>query len=159
MKKSLSVLALPLVLASCGLLGLPKGDVTGSIYGSPTQTGDIRLALTGAAGYQNNSVDQVEVGTFNPQKRVYAITLPSSPKDGFYELLAYVDSNPKNSKYDAGTEERTKSNGKVLVYSNSGTGNKDGSNILNLKPGWSLVQNGNVIKSGLPFNSYDLNWQ
>ncbi|MBI0446121.1 hypothetical protein [Deinococcus sp. DB0503] len=157
MKKSLSLLALPLALASCGLFGLPKGDVTGSIYGSPNQNGNIRLALIGAAGYQNNAVDQVDVGTLNPQKSVYAVTLPSSPKDGYYELLAYVDSKA-NNKYDADTEKRTQSNGKVMVYSANGLGNKDGSNLLNLKAGWSLIQNGQVVKSGLPFNSYDLNW-
>ena len=107
MKRQLVWLALALSLASCGVLGVPRGDVTGSITGTQPQAGDVRLALVGlsGSGYENNAVDQLDIGTFNAQKRVYSISLPGSPKAGVYEVLAYVDTNGDKT-YDVG-EPRT----------------------------------------------------
>lgn len=153
MNKNLFWLALPLALASCGPLGIPKGDVTGSITGTQPEAGDVRLALVGrnGTGFENNAVDQFDIGTFNPQKRVYAISLPTDPKAGAYDVIAYVDTN-KNNKYDAG-EPRTRNDSRFLIYSK-----QDVSLFgFNVKRGWNRVE-GTTVTQGLPFNSYDLSW-
>lgn len=153
MKKSLSLLALPLALASCGLFGLPKGDVTGSIYGSQPENGDVRLALVGVtgSGFENNAVNQLDIGTFNPQKRVYSISLPDNPKQGAYDVIAYVDTN-KNNKYDSG-EPRTKTDSRYLIFAN-----QDVSIFgFTVKKGWNRVE-GTTVTQGLPFNNFDLEW-
>lgn len=155
--KKLFLLA-PLALASCGLFGIPKGDVTGSITGNaPTGKGTIRLALGSATveGIQNSNPDQIAIDTFNPAKKVYAISLPSDAKNGAYDVFAYADAND-NKKWDIG-EIRTNS-GKTLVYSADGLGKKDGSNVLNLQPGWTQLSGLSVTKTGKPFTDYNLSW-
>lgn len=153
MTKTLAWLILPLSLASCGVLGVPRGDVTGSITGTQPTGGDVRLALVGrtGAGFENNPVDQIDVGTFNPQKRVYAISLPGSPKQGAYDVLAYVDRNG-DKKYTSG-EPRTAAQNRYLVYSN-----QDASFFgFTFKRGWNRVE-GSTISQTMPFSGYDLNW-
>ncbi|WP_084051028.1 hypothetical protein [Deinococcus hopiensis] len=153
MKKALPLLAAPLALAACSTLGLPNGDVTGSISGTAPAGGDVRLALLGrtGGGFENNAVDQVDVGTFNPQKRVYAISLPAAPRAGAYEVTAYVDSNG-NKAYDAG-EPRTTYQNRFLIYSNSDLGLFG----FNVKQGWNRVE-GSAVSQGRPFSGFDLRW-
>jgi len=153
MKRILSVLAVPLALASCGVLGVPRGDVTGSITGTQPEGGNVRLALVGrtGTGFENNPVDQIDVGTFNPQKRVYAISLPNNPKQGAYDVLAYVDRNA-DGKYTSG-EPRTRAQNRYLVYSN-----QDASFFgFTFKRGWNRVE-GSTISQTMPFSGYDLSW-
>lgn len=153
MKKTVSLLALPLALASCGLLGLPRGDVTGTINGTQPENGDVRLALVGVtgSGFENNAVNQLDIGTFNPQKRVYSISLPDNPKQGAYDVIAYVDTN-KNNKYDSG-EPRTKTDSRYLIFAN-----QDVSIFgFTVKKGWNRVE-GTTVTQGLPFNNFDLEW-
>ncbi|EYB69352.1 hypothetical protein DEIPH_ctg008orf0075 [Deinococcus phoenicis] len=147
------MLVLPLSLASCGMFGLPKGDVTGSITGTQPQAGDVRLALIGmtGSGFENNAVDQLDIGTFNPEKRVYAISLPANPKAGAYEVLAYVDTN-KDNKYTAG-EPRTRNQGRYLIFATQDAGLFG----FNVKKGWNRAD-GTTVTQGLPFNNYDLSW-
>lgn len=152
MKKALALLALPLGIASCSSVGVPNGDVTGDIAGAPTSQGTIRLALVGVTfgGVTNDSVAQFAV---TPTDRgVYALSLPSAPRDGGYEVIAYADRNA-NSRYDSG-ETRSQSNGKTLVYTSS---NAVGT-VTGLSKGWNLVQGGKVVQSGTPFNDYDLSF-
>lgn len=155
MKKT-ALLLLPLAMASCNYLGIPDGDVSGNILGTQP-SGTIRMALRGTTlnGGQAPALDQGNLGTFNPQKRVYSISLPATPVDGGYELFAYVDSNGNNT-FDS-TEKRT-SDSQTFAYSKDGTGSKSGENLLNLKAGWTQYKGATVVKSGTPFTSVDLNW-
>lgn len=150
--RKLLVLGLPLVIAACSTTGVPNGDVTGDITGAPTNQGTIRLALLGLTfgGTVNESVEQFAV---TPTDRgVYALTLPATPRDGGYEVIAYADRNG-NGTYDPG-ETRTQSSGKILAYT---TSNFVG-NVTGLSKGWNLVQDGRLVKSGTPFNNYDLSF-
>ncbi|MDO4262901.1 MAG: hypothetical protein Q4C67_01765 [Deinococcus sp.] len=160
MKKALMLLAItPLALASCDQLGIPNGDVSGTVTGTaPTGKGSIKLALGSLTlrGIGNSTPDQIALGTFNPGKKVYAISLPASPQEGGYDVFAYADSN-SNGRWD-NSEPRTRSSSRGLIYSAAGVGKKDGSSLLNLKPGWTQVQNANVVKSGKPFRDYNLSW-
>lgn len=151
--KAALALSLPLVLASCGLLGLPRGDVTGAIRGDQPQTGDVRLALVGLTGegYENNNVDQLNIGTFNPQKRVYSISLPNTAAPGVYEVLAYVDLN-RNKKFDA-NEPRTKRANRGLIYATSDTTFFG----FTVKRGWNRFE-GTTVSQTRPFSNYDLEW-
>lgn len=156
MKKA-ALLLLPLAMASCNYLGIPDGDVSGNILGTQP-SGTIRMALRGVtlSGVQTPALDQGNLGTLNPEKRVYAISFPNTPEDGAYELFAYVDGETGTKlRYDSG-EQKTSS--RTFVYSKSGLNNKDGSDILNLKPGWTLMNGVTPGKNGTPFTSIDLNW-
>lgn len=157
MKKALSLLTLPLALASCSTFGVPTGDVSGNLLGTQP-SGAIRMAVRGVTltGVQTPVVDQINIPTFNPEKRAYAISFPANPAEGGYELLAYVDANG-NNRYDSG-ETRTQNTGKTFVYSQSGSGDKSGRDLADLKAGWTLVNGTSVEKSGTPFTGYDLNW-
>lgn len=161
MKKALSLLTVPLTLASCSTLGIPNADVSGNINGTQP-TGKIRLAFQGmtVTGYQAPVADQINIPTFNPEKRAYAVSLPASPANGAYELLAYVDANGNNRYDSADSEVRTGSTGKSFIYSKDGTGSKSGTDLMNLKPGWTLynLSEVKVEKSGAPFTNYILNW-
>ncbi|WP_104989565.1 hypothetical protein [Deinococcus sp. NW-56] len=151
--KAALALGLPLALASCGALGVPRGDVTGEIRGTQPQNGDVRIALVGltGTGYENNAVDQLDIGTFNPQKRVYTISLPDTAKAGVYEVLAYVDLN-SNKKFDAG-EPRTARSTRGLIYATS-----DASLFgFTVKKGWNRLE-GTMVSQSRPFTNYDLNW-
>ncbi|GAA5535122.1 hypothetical protein Dalu01_03544 [Deinococcus aluminii] len=152
MKKVLSLLALPLALASCSVFGVPNGDVTGTISNAPTNQGTIRLAVLGVSfgGISNTSVNQIAVTPGSGG--VYSISLPQNPSDGGYEVIAYADTN-NDGQYESG-EPRTQSNGKTLVYTSS---NLVGT-FTGLSKGWNLVQNGQIVKSGTPFNGYDLSF-
>ncbi len=161
MKKILPLTILPLALASCNMFGVPNGDVSGNILGTQP-SGNIRMAFQGltVAGFQAPVADQINIPTFNPEKRAYTVSLPTNPADGAYELLAYVDgAGSKPNHYDIG-EQRTAVTGKTFIYSKDGLGKKDGTSLLNLKPGWTLYNVGTlkVEKSGTPFTGYDLNW-
>ncbi|WP_034386278.1 hypothetical protein [Deinococcus sp. YIM 77859] len=150
MKRLLAFLTLPLALASCSTFGVPNGDVTGDISNAPVGQGTVRLALRGVTfgGTTNETVEQFAVTPTD--KGIYAISLPPSPRDGGYEVIAYVDSNG-NRQYDSG-ETRTQSNGKTLVYTSS---NVVGT-FTGLSKGWNLVQDGQVVQRGTPFHNYDL---
>lgn len=150
MKQVLSLLALPLALAACSTFGVPNGDVTGNISNAPVGQGTVRMALLGVTfgGTTNETVEQFAVTPTD--KGVYAISLPASPRDGGYEVIAYVDSD-RDQQYDQG-EPRTQSNGKTLVYTSS---NVVGT-FTGLSKGWNLVQDGKVAQRGAPFRNYDL---
>ena len=132
-----------------------SGTVSGA---APAGKGTIRLALGSLTlgGVGTATPDQLTLGTLNPDKKLYTISLPASPRDGAYDVFAYADTNA-NSRWDSG-EPRTQSSGKGLVYSAHGLGQKDGSNLLNIKPGWTQVQNVTVVRSGRPFTNYNLSW-
>jgi len=153
MKRSLLLLTLPLSLAACATLGVPNGDVTGSISGTPPEAGNVRLALLGrtGAGFENNDVDQVDVGNLTGTKRVYALSLPPTPRAGAYEVIAYVDRNG-NKGYDVG-EPRTPYSNRFLIYSPQDAGVFG----FNVKTGWNRVE-GTTVTQGLPFNGFDLSW-
>lgn len=147
--------AAPLILASCDQLGIPNGDVSGTVTGTaPVGEGEIRMALRSitVSGVTNSNPDQVTLGTFNPAKKVYAISLPSNPENGAYDVFAYADKDNDKS-WDVG-ETRTKLTGRGLIYSQNGNA------VLNLKPGWTQVQGPTpkVVKSGTPFRDYNLSW-
>ncbi|WP_261664513.1 hypothetical protein [Deinococcus sp. Marseille-Q6407] len=108
------------------------------------------------AGITNSNPDQLALATFNPDKKVYSVSLPSAPQQGAYDVYAYADSN-NNGRWDSG-EPRARSAGKGLIYSAAGLGKKDGSSLANLRPGWTEIQGLNVVKSGTPFSDYDLTW-
>lgn len=150
MKKLLAYAVLPLALASCNLFGITKGDVTGNISKAPTNQGTIRMAVLGVtvAGVTNNYTDQIAV--VPGSNGAFAVTLPGSPNNGGYQVIAYADAN-NNSAYDLG-ETRTQDNGKVLVYSNSAIFG----NLTGVPMGWSQWQNLSLTKTGTPFNNYDL---
>ncbi|WP_051363629.1 hypothetical protein [Deinococcus murrayi] len=153
MNKAALALGLPLALASCGLLGFPRGDVTGTIRGNQPQTGNVRIALVGltGTGYENNAVDQLDIGTFNPQKRVYSISLPDTAGAGVYEVLAYVDLNG-NKKFDA-NEPRTRRANRGLIYATSDTTFFG----FTVKRGWNRFE-GTTVSQTRPFSNYDLEW-
>ncbi|MPY67204.1 DUF2141 domain-containing protein [Deinococcus sp. SDU3-2] len=153
MTKAALALGLSLTLASCNLLGVPRGDVTGEIRGTQPQSGNVRIALIGltGTGFENNAVDQLDIGTFNPQKRVYSISLPDTAKAGVYEVLAYVDLN-NNKKFDA-NEPRTQRSTRGLIYATS-----DASLFgFTVKKGWNRFD-GTTVSQTRPFGNYDLNW-
>ncbi|MDR6220588.1 hypothetical protein [Deinococcus soli (ex Cha et al. 2016)] len=154
MKKA-ALLLLPLAMASCNYLGIPKGDVSGNLLGDQP-SGTIRLTLRGVtlSGVQTPTLDQVNLGTLNPDKRVYAISFPNTPQDGAYELFAYADTS-KDDKY---TDGEQKTGSRTFVYSQNGVNKKDGSDVFNLKPGWTLMNGVTPGKNGTPFTSIDLNW-
>lgn len=135
----------PLALASCGLLGVPKGDVSGTITGTPEKTGDIKIAITGLTtdGAVSETPDQLTVGTFNTAKKVYTISLPENPAAGLYGVYAFTDVN-KDGKFNVLTESRTKVDGQWLKYSAA--------------DGWQLVKGLTVVKTGKPFTDYNLSW-
>lgn len=156
MKKA-ALLLLPLAMASCNYLGIPDGDVSGNILGTQP-SGTIRMALRGVtlSGVQTPALDQGNLGTLNPEKRVYAISFPNTPEDGAYELFAYVDgAGSTANRYDNG-EQKTSS--RTFVYSQNGGGDKSGKDVLNLKPGWTLMNGLTPGKNGAPFTSIDLTW-
>lgn len=151
MKKILALTILPLALASCNMFGVPNGDVSGNILGKQPVDGTVRLAMRGItlAGFQTPVLDQGNIGTFNPEKRAYVISLPSKPADGAYELFAYVDANGSNTLDEK--ETRTKVTTTTFVYS------KDGNSTLNIRSGWNMYDGLTLQKNGTPFQ-YDLNW-
>ncbi|GGR95627.1 hypothetical protein [Deinococcus sedimenti] len=156
MKKA-ALLLLPLTIASCGYLGIPDGDVSGNILGTQP-SGTIRMALRGMtlSGVQTPALDQGNMGTLNPEKRVYAISFPNEPQDGAYELFAYVDGETGTKlRHDSG-EQKTGS--RTFVFSKNGSGDKSGTDLLNVKPGWTLVNGLTPGKNGTPFTGIDLNW-
>ncbi|UBV42951.1 hypothetical protein LAJ19_01615 [Deinococcus taeanensis] len=153
--KNAALLLLPLAVASCGYLGIPDGDVSGNILGTQP-AGTIRLALRGVtlSGVQTPALDQGNLGTFNPEKRVYAISFPVTPEDGGYELFAYVDTN-KNNRFDSGEKQTDTRN---FVYSKNGAGDKSGKDVVNVKPGWTILNGGATGQNGTPFTNVNLNW-
>lgn len=151
MNKTVVLLAVPLALASCSLLGVPNGDVSGNVLGKQPTEGAVRLAMRGAtlSGFQTPVLDQGNIGTFNPEKRAYVISLPPEPADGAYELFAYVDTNRDNVFGPA--EARTRGTTTTFVYS------KGGNASLNVRPGWSLYEGLSLKKNGTPL-TYHMDW-
>lgn len=150
MKKILPLTVLPLALASCSLFGVPNGDVSGSISNAPS--GSIRMAVLGItfAGQTNTTVNQIAVTPGADGK--YIISLPSTPANGGYEVIAYQDTSG-DGNYQSG-EPRTKNNGKTLVYSNTAV--TIGS--FNLPQGWSQWEGTTLTKTGTPFTGYDVSF-
>lgn len=155
MKKIALLALLPLVLVSCGGLGgVPKGDVTGNISNVPGGQGTVRIAVLGVdfGGISNTSTDYLTVTPTD--KGAYAAGLPAPKATGAYRIVAYTDKDD-NRTFNAG-DTATKDDGKRLVFvSTDFTGNIIG-NVSGLQKGWNLVQNGKLLKSGTPFNNYDL---
>lgn len=154
MKKIALLAFLPLALGSCGLGGLPKGDVTGNINNIPTGQGTVRIAVLGVnfGGINNTSTDYLTVTPTD--KGAYGAGLPSPTGTGAYRVIAYTDKDDSKT-FNAG-DTATKDNGKLLVFiANDFTGNVIGG-VTGLAKGWNLVENGKLIKSGTPFNNYDL---
>lgn len=149
MKKLLPLLLLP-TLAACNLNGVSHNDVTGTISNAPSGQGTIRMAVLGVSfgGITNDYVDQATV--VPSDKGVFTISLPSNPRVGAYEVIAYADKN-NNKKYDIG-EARTKPNGKTIIYSEGGTF----ANLVGLSKGWNLQEAGKQTINSLPFAKYDL---
>lgn len=147
MKKLFALAALaPLALASCDILGgVPKGDVTGSISGTPAKAGTVKVALTGltSGGIFSDTPDQITLGTLSNDKKLYSISLPNNPNPGLYSVYAFTDIN-SDGKFNLLTESRTKLNDQVLRYSSD--------------KGWELVKGLNVVKTGKPFSDYNLSW-
>lgn len=159
-KAIIFTLPLALGLAACDNLGIPDGGVSGNILGVQP-SGSVRLAMQGLTveGISTPVLDQVNVGTFNPEKRAYAISLPPTPNDGTYELFAYVDNGATANRYDS-SETRTTVEPTFFLYSKAGTGDKSGNDCRNAKPGWTLCETLTLkaVKSGTPFTDYDLEW-
>ena len=156
MKKIALLALLPFTLAACGIGGTPKGDVTGNISNIPSGQGTIRIAVLGVSfgGINNTSTDYLTV-TPN-DKGAYTAGLPAATSTGAYRVAAYTDTDDNKTYNVAKDKAITKDNGKYLVFvSNDFTGDVIGG-IGGLAKGWNLIQNGKLIKSGTPFNDYDL---
>lgn len=156
MKKIALLALLPLTLAACGIGGTPKGDVTGNISNIPSGQGTIRIAVLGVSfgGISNTSTDYL---TVTPTDRgAYGAGLPSPTGTGAYRVAAYTDTDDSKT-YNADKDKAiTKDNGKLLVFiANDFSGDVIGG-ISGLAKGWNLVENGKLVKSGTPFNNYDL---
>lgn len=119
MPKVVFVALLPLALAACDWVKNPtvQYDLSGSLLGNaPTGKGSIKLALVGGA-LSTDPVQNIKVPQINFANSAFTVDLPDSPNAvlGFYELIAYADSNG-NGQYDAG-EPRSKTNsGNLLTY-------------------------------------------
>lgn len=154
MNKLFLLAAVPLTLASCGLIGLPQSlDVSGSVLGTPP-AGTVRLALVGAnaSGVVQDGSQQAAI-TLSPSDKRYAVDLPADwkQKDGYYNVVAYVDAD-NDGMYDAG-EQSTSHQGSYLVY------DVDGQNALisGIRAGLNEVKGTTAVQWG-KIGGYDLTW-
>ncbi len=154
MKKALLLAAVgTLTLSACTLVGNPlKKDVTGQLKGFDKDQ-KLRLAIVGynngqytADASESQLVDKYLTGGF-------ALDLPTNVPYGSYRVVVFRDVN-SNGRYDLGDQIVSKSNGKLLLYTNMRDAILKGT-----VKGWNLYDtNTGKLQINL-LNNYDLEIQ